>query len=885
MTAPASLAEALARRATTLLWALDLTLYDAVADSEQTRYLATLDVTLRPSDSIAPGRRYQGRLERPTLSWSLVRGTQVDGDSSADGAQLAWLDLTGRDADIATAQLSVADRPQVLRLGHPQLDSSQWLDLHFNGRKLEATATGWSLDLRSLDFRLDQLLPRRRLLGLGACLAFDGHHHATVAPSGELIPAAPMAVEALLRTTQSAHATVVSRGAVAPGGDWALWVHADGRARWTLRNNTGQAVVVASSDPVNDGKLRRLAGLWDGTTSHLLVDGQVVASLPFAGPPQVTPGQSLTIGDDGTTFRRFVGELDDIRLWTGDVPSLDELAAWARRELPEEQRRRPRAYWRMNEAFGDTAFDDSLHENAAELQGPDVEAMWSSLLEGAPDQRDQLRPLGLGVERRVPGLQVGPRTWQVSDLGCHGIGPVDEGVVFLRPQRRWTAGDVAIVTASGGLSAELPVDWIRTAGQVDFGGLVPRQHLRITTPTQSEVVRVMALSTPEEIAVAGGVLTAEVAGEPVTVETIGFEGTASDVTIDRDAKTITTAGSWQLVGQLAGDTFTLSSPANSGSYTLAEASTTWQLRVVEDLAADEGPGVPITVAFDDPHEYTVDLEAGTITLRGTPSLPLAIAFRGPLDIGRSRADLIRHLVEMGGIPPAEIDLEAFSTFAKEDKGPVGLWLGPEDELTTRQAIDPLTHGASWGTRWTTGSVDLAHRSLDGEPSLELRFPEHFVHLEPAPARPPIQSQQVTYAPNAVDLTPDQVAPLARLQGLGNPDAVAYAERPHLTADAVVDPVLHRRHALAEEPPPVPTRYQLEADATVAAQRLYQLDAPGRQVLRAVLPLGPFLLLDWRRALVRITSPHHAGLETGKVFLPLSVTVDDGAHLLIVFFWG
>ena len=637
---------------------------------------------------------------------------------------------------------------------------------------------------------------------------------------------------------------------------------------------------------MTDGATHRLTGHWDGSTIRLLVDGAEVAATPFAGTPQASATVGVTLGDDGTGSRHLVGELDDVRYWLGDVPTLDELGAWALREIPEDQRRRPRFYVRMNEGYGDTAFDDSLHGHSAVITGPDPESLWADLGEGAPDQRDQPRPLGLGSVRRVPGLQVGPKTWQVSDVGCHGIGPVDEGVVYLRGSRSWAATDLEVVANSGGLSPQLPIDWIRTAGAVDLGGLVVHQYLRVTTPTQSAVVRVVALSTPGEIAVAGGSLVSEAAGGSVTLETVGFEGTASDITIDRDARTLTTAGTLRFLGLRAGDTFELTSPANAGTYTLAEDPTTFQLTVVEELAANEGPGPSMTVDFDERFEYTVDLAAGLAHLVGTPSLPLAIAYRGPVAAGTTRASLIRWHAERGGVDPAEIDAAAFDAFESFDPGPVGQWIGPDvAEITTRQAIDQLAHGASWGIDLLSGLLDIAPRSLDGAPALELAYPRDFVELAPSSTVPPIAGQSVTYARNHVHLEPDQVAPIAREPGTGDPDAVAYAERPHLTASAEVDDVLSRRHSLAEEPQALPSLYQLEGDARRGAQHLYDLDAPGRQVWRAVLPLGALLLLDWRRDLLRVTSPHHAGLEAGRVLLALSITVDAAAHTITAFLWG
>ena len=245
-THPATLDAALRRRATTLVWYLDLDLYDAETDTTETRHYATFETTLRPSDSQAPGRRYAGRLLPPELSWSLVRGQQVEGASTADSARLEWLDLGGRDADIAARQLSAQGQRATLWLGHPELDSALWRPFRFTGRRLQEVATGWALDLRTLDFPLDQPLPRRRLLGLGGCVALDGAHHLSIEPAADLSPGispgispgAPLAVEALVRTSAGGQQVAASKGPI-PSCDWALWIPGDGAPRWWLRDAAG----------------------------------------------------------------------------------------------------------------------------------------------------------------------------------------------------------------------------------------------------------------------------------------------------------------------------------------------------------------------------------------------------------------------------------------------------------------------------------------------------------------------------------------------------------------------------------------------------------------------------------------------------------------------
>ena len=661
--------------------AAEITFYDPATETTEIRYYATRGFTTLPSDTVAAGRHYAERLRFPRLTWSRGSGTFV-GTSAADRVSLELADPRRQEADITTRGLTVDDRPILLRIGTPGLDLAQWRTLHFVGQWVYLAGAGDALVVEAAtpDVIFDRPLPRQRYLGLGGCLLFDGTSYAEIAHHASLLASSALCVGALVELASGGTAPqiVVSKGTAAPIGDGevALWVGADDKPRLWIWSDAGDLTGAIGPTPLEVGRLYRLTGRWTGATIELYVDGALAATQPFAGPLR-RGTEPVTIGDDGTGTRHLFGKVDDVRWWVDSaIPTPDQIAEWALQELPEDQRRRCAAYLRCNEPGGPTAFDDSLHGRDATLAGSapdfDPETMWSTLYEGDPGQRDKHKPFALGTMRRVPGVQIGPLVWQVHAGAVRGLGPVDEGARYLAPRMVRTADDISIVEASG-ISLSVPEDSITTAGNVDFGGLIPGQYVRITTPTQSAVVQVLALSTPTEIRVRSGSLAAEAAGASVLVETTGWEITATDLSFS-GRQILSTAGT-TFPALAAGTVITISgSAANSGDATLAESSTPAAL-TFEDPFTTEPAGPAISLAAEERWDYETDLARGLVHLRATPTLPLAIAFRGPAAAGDTRSEIMRWIA--AEIDAGDVDESSWAALLTADPAPVGRWLGPD----------------------------------------------------------------------------------------------------------------------------------------------------------------------------------------------------------------
>ena len=863
--------------------AAEITFYDPAAEATEVRFYATRGFTTLPSDTVAAGRHYAERLRFPRLTWSRGSGTYV-GTSAADRVSLELADPRRQEADITTRGLTVDDRPILLRIGTPGLDLAEWRTVHLVGQSVHLAGAGDALVVEAAtpDVIFDRPLPRQRYLGLGGCLLFNGTTKATIDHHGSLVAQRALCVEALVELAAVGSVQVVVSKGTLGGGEAALWIAADGKARFWAWDTGGAAVNVVGATVLEVGEIYRLTGRWDGARLELYVGGGLEDSKPFVGPLAAGTAD-VVIGDDGTGTRHLFGRVDDVRWWVETfIPSPEQVAEWALQELPEDQHRRCAAYLRCNEPGGPIAFDDSLHGRDATLAGSapdfDPEAMWSTLYEGDPGQRDKRKPFALGTMRRVPGVQIGPLIWQVHAGAVRGLGPVDEGARYLAPRMVRTASDITVTEASG-ISLSVPEDSITTAGSVDFGGLIPRQYVRITTATQSVVAQVLALSTPTEIRVRSGSLTAEAAGASVLVETTGWEITATDLSFS-DRQILATAGT-TFPALPAGTAITISgSAANSGPATLAEASTPTAL-TFEDPFTAEPAGPSISLVAEERWDYETDLARGLVHLRATPTLPLAIAFRGPAAAGDTRSEIMRWIA--AEIDAGDVDESSWAALLAADPAPVGRWLGPDEEDTSaRELMDLFAMGDSWGYGVATGLLEVALREVPTSSQLDLAYHHQLFRLERQNSAAAIGGQSVAWGKNLVVLTDEQIAGSAHVRF---PENVEFAREPERQERATEDPAVKQKHPGAEDGPEIDSPYATPAGAGAAAQRIYDLESRDLGVWRAEGPLLPLLplLLELRQGALRLTSADHPGLEAGRLLQVLRIELVGPRAT--VYLWG
>jgi hypothetical protein len=162
----------------------------------------------------------------------------------------------------------------------------------------------------------------------GGGLRFDGRSSVRLPDAAELGPSAALTVEAVVRSGGSPgqFRYVVSHGAEGcVAGSYGLYTaEAGGMAFYVFDGQSYRVSAVAMPSDVWDGGWHHVAGVFDGRTVELFVDGRLVGA-PLAAP--VTIAYSLTsiatyFGDyRGTCRLPLHGDVDLVRLWTGALTS------------------------------------------------------------------------------------------------------------------------------------------------------------------------------------------------------------------------------------------------------------------------------------------------------------------------------------------------------------------------------------------------------------------------------------------------------------------------------------------------------------------------------------------------------------------------------------
>ena len=145
---------------------------------------------------------------------------------------------------------------------------------------------------------------------------------AATVPNSPALQPASLTVEAWINPSLSSGGTrdIVRQGA--PGAGYALVLADDG----TLQFEAG-GTTVAAPTTLRLGVWTHVAGTFDGTTLHLLVNGQDVADAAAAGPIAYDAG-GLTIGAaDAAGDDLWQGQIDELRVWNTARAPADIAAA------------------------------------------------------------------------------------------------------------------------------------------------------------------------------------------------------------------------------------------------------------------------------------------------------------------------------------------------------------------------------------------------------------------------------------------------------------------------------------------------------------------------------------------------------------------------------
>ncbi|GAF79978.1 unnamed protein product, partial [marine sediment metagenome] len=124
-----------------------------------------------------------------------------------------------------------------------------------------------------------------------------------------------------------AGATVVAKG----GHEWGLLINEDGgnTMQWYC-NDTEPRERITGTTPVDDGQWHHVAGVHDGSTMYLYVDGELDASAASSGLINQEAYDVWIGGDSERNARFWNGTIDDVRIYNR-VLSVGEIAALATR--------------------------------------------------------------------------------------------------------------------------------------------------------------------------------------------------------------------------------------------------------------------------------------------------------------------------------------------------------------------------------------------------------------------------------------------------------------------------------------------------------------------------------------------------------------------------
>ncbi len=181
-----------------------------------------------------------------------------------------------------------------------------------------------------------------------------GGHHVAIGGARKLGFPKGFAVEAWVQAERHGQiwkAPIVS--AHGPATGWELRCSGDAASMMVTVNRHHHEAQTGGLEP---GRWVHLAGVYDGSTVQLYVNGVLEASEAIAGTLTVYPGPLLFGQNSYWKARSFAGVVADVRLWERPR-SGTEIHRDVYRRLPEDARDGLLAYWRLDEGQGRVAGD------------------------------------------------------------------------------------------------------------------------------------------------------------------------------------------------------------------------------------------------------------------------------------------------------------------------------------------------------------------------------------------------------------------------------------------------------------------------------------------------------------------------------------------------
>jgi hypothetical protein len=193
--------------------------------------------------------------------------------------------------------------------------------------------------------------------------------------------------------------SIIGKQNTSPDRGYCLTAGENGRAEFTVSIgeswkavNTGQIMGL--------GTWYHIAGVFDGSTSKIYINGVLQSSIDISGTHDDATGTSIRIGDNPTwTGRNFQGIVDEIRIWN-IARTESEIQENLATELTGSETGLV-AYWKMNDGPGSTtASDETANGNDGILINMDENTDWVAGFEPPTDD--------VGVLSVVSPYSLGP---------------------------------------------------------------------------------------------------------------------------------------------------------------------------------------------------------------------------------------------------------------------------------------------------------------------------------------------------------------------------------------------------------------------------------------------------------------------------------------------
>jgi len=254
-------------------------------------------------------------------------------------------------------------------------------------------------------------------IGSSKALEFDGvNDYVEIKDHASLNPRDAMTVEAWIQpysfgTNIYSNSILCKHNWSAGNKGYVLRCGANGNVSFIVSSRSSGAWVEANStsSPIDVNKWYHIAGVFDGDSVKVYVNGELQAHALYSGQIDISSGANARIGQLSTgTGRNFDGMIDEVRLWDTAVDT-KTLKKWMCRKLTSGHKYTGRlgAYWTLNEGTGTSTGDKSSNSNAGSING----AYWRG--SGAPIGDNSV--YSLNSENLKIGSQFGD-TLKVSNI-------------------------------------------------------------------------------------------------------------------------------------------------------------------------------------------------------------------------------------------------------------------------------------------------------------------------------------------------------------------------------------------------------------------------------------------------------------------------------------